>query len=671
MDEYLKPGHVDPQPQSDPYLTPSREKTELQQFGENHPFLSSIPATVATGVTDFRNSLSPFIPGMEQDTRNYYDTFGVKPNLLTEIGASSIGALPYMVAPEAAIGRLGMAGSSTLSALGRLATRAGVGVAENELMERGKGNQPNWQQDAMNGALFSGTGAVGDVMPLLGAKLVDRMQGTRLADEIINDGNRAAYYPDVGNIVGSPAGTEKWNSATKGWLSPAKEIQETHDVKFPNQQYSQIKNADSQAMDLYSQLKGKNPFHEDIATGLKDTHKELKKASSENYDALQPELEKLKIEEHPNVQEAANQILAEHKNNNLSGVIDDDLKNKIVTRARNAIESTSPKEEKTVSSILGSNGRPLVEETKTIKPVKNVNDSITEERNIRAEASDLRSKGDLSAARYYDKLADAHEKDINSVLEYQAPETFEKLMKAREFHRENVIPFNESPLLRKILQKGKTPLTIADTLTKGMNEKLLSALPGDVKNKILGDLIYKKYLNGVGQVNANPSLAVAKRIETLPPEKIEKLFTDQNHKAALKSISNSVRGNKEVIGELSNPAKTVDGHSPGVGAVLSSSGEPHGLAHVGSGLTNYPTAPFWTRLLSTKKNPKLLEQLIDGKKVDLNDIRDMVSSSRKFGKAQETISPDPRQWLINVLSKPNYTRLPLEAITQSQDKRKK
>lgn len=149
-------------------------------------------AAIASGAQDFSNSL---LPQSLQDPTDYYKTLGANRNLATDIGQGLTSAIPLMAGGEAIIPRIGLAGVGALSALGRAAVRAATGVAQNELQGRAQVDSPSGGSDAAMAGIYGLTGALGDTLPLGAAKLIDKMYGSKLADQIIQEGNRANLFP--------------------------------------------------------------------------------------------------------------------------------------------------------------------------------------------------------------------------------------------------------------------------------------------------------------------------------------------------------------------------------------------------------------------------------------------------------------------------------------------
>lgn len=693
-------------------IQPAQEPSFLQNLGQYASSLGSnaagfgkgAAAAIASGAQDFANGIGnslSFAPltdksltnglspqaqariasliqthGTPQDNTDYFKMLGANRNAATDIGQGVVRSLPYMVAPEAAIPELGLAGGGIASLLGRAGIRGASGVAQQE------NQNPNatMGNDATNAAIYALTGGVSDILPLKAAQLVDKMYGTKLSDQMIQEGNRANLFPDVGNIVGSPKGMEKWNDTVAAYGSPARDIQERSLVETPNNQYSAIQDADKKTNELYDKLTGGQEIHPAVSQDIQSTYKALKKQAGVLYDALDPEISKEVIAEHPNSTKAAQSILDEEKENDLSGVIDPNIKSNLVLRAQNALKMAEGKsaapETKGVKSLLESK-TPAdgANEPVSNEPVS-LNSKIKEERALSKLAADFRGRKDESTAKYYSDLADAHAADIDAHLKLNNPELLSGIQDARDFYKNNIIPYRQSPVISKVINNNfdeeVSPLTITNRLTDGTHDQLLSTLPQGTKNKLVADMLFNKTQNALGQVE-HPSVDLASSIDSVKPSRLNKILPkDDPTREALSDIYSAAKANKGALNDVSRSTKTLS--SAGGPDAVDVAHAAHNTANIGAFLgkvIDASTAPYWTKFLSNEENPALLDKIRDGQKVNTANVRQMTQPDTAGASIREILSLDPRTAITNILSRPNYLRTPIVGIKQGIEENKR
>jgi hypothetical protein len=388
-------------------------------------------------------------------------------------------------------------------------------------------------------------------------------------------------------------------------------------------------------------------LHEAIANDVKAAHEANSKQGKKYFEEINPELEKIHLKEFPAIREKADAVLDKAKNSSDFGVTDPNISNDIIKRAQKAAQIHENYGAPTEGEkIYGKGKQPFP-----------VNAAIEEERALSSTASDLRRRGDNAAARHYDDLAHGYKADIENTVKAHDVNTYDKLMKARDYWKNNVIPFrNGAPnkIINNNFDEEFTPHNISNTLTNGTNNQILSALPEAAKNRIAADMLFKKAYNGVGETS-HPAIDLASTLNSLHPGRLEPLL-GQNLKSQLSEILNSVEKNKKVLSDIRAKTKTVSGS--GVGDV-----EPtkEGVLGLVKNSMNTPTAPYWSRFLSAKENPETLGAVMEGTPMDLNDIR----------RVQEGLHSPLRGQASDILSKPNKTRIPTATLLQAIQGRKK
>jgi hypothetical protein len=688
-------------------IQPIQEPSFLQNLGQYASSLGSnaagfgksAAAAIASGAQDFANGIGnslSFAPltdsritqglspqaqakiasliqahGTPQDNTDYFKMLGANRNAATDIGQGLVGSLPYMVAPEAAIPELGLAGRGIASLLGRAGIRGASGVAQQE------NQNPNASagDDATNAAIYALTGGLSDILPLKAAQLVDMMHGTKLADQMIQEGNRANLFPDVGNIVGSPKGMEKWNNTVAAYGSPARDIQERSLVETPNNQYSAIQDADKKTNELYDKLTGGQEIHPAVSQDIQKNYAALKKQGDDMYKEINPTIKEEKISEHPNATVAAQDILNEQKENQLAGVIDPNVKSNIVLRAQNALKMAEGK-----SAAPEAEGVASLLESKT--PADGANEPVSldskikEERALSGMAADLRGRGDNSTARYYSNLSNAHAADIDAHLQANNPELLGKIQDARDFYKNNVIPYNESSVIRKVLNNNfdeeVSPLTLTNRLTDGTHDQLLSTLPQGTKNKLVADMLFNKTQNALGQVE-HPSIDLASSIESVKPSRLNKILPkDDPTREALSDIYSAAKANKGALNDVSRSTQTLSSAGgPNAVDVAHAVHNPASIGAILGKIADAPTAPYWTKFLSNEENPTLLDKIRDSQKVNTANVRQMTQPDTAGASIRDILSLDPRTVITNILSRPNYLRAPIVGTKQGIEENKR
>lgn len=655
-------------------------KNGLQEWGNRNPNLARIPATVAQGATDFVNSLRSYFPGapdikdgkiipfsdQEYDRTNYFDEYGTTPNLLTNGATGIIAETPYAFVPGGIAERLGLMGTGSAEWLARRGIDAAIGMGASDALSKGKGIESSTPTNILNGLIYGGGGALGEYLPRGAAKIVETMQKNKLPTEAIVEGNRAAEFPDIGNIVGNPKATAKWDSLKNSWFSPAKKTQEAFIPEVQGVKYANLQNADEQAMQLYKELAGKpriragetppNTLQEAISNDLTRTYKTNSKTGGALFKEIEPDLQKAFINDFSNTETAAKAILNEAKTNSSLGVTDEALRKDIINRAENAAEFTKK------SPLANSKIVTLTDKEKGRYPLNSI---IKEERNLSDIAADLKASGNNAAARYYENLAKSYQGDINAVLQGSYPDVFEKLSVARDYWKNNVVPFRESSTVRSLLNntfdQSEAALNLSNTLTNGKHSQLLNILPADIKNRIAADLLYKHGFNAIGDT-AHLATDLSKAVNNIEPARLSDIL-GADTKSTLKNISKSVEQNATVLNDLNKSTKTVGSEGPNAVADISTHGVPGLFARIGNSALNSTTAPFWSRFLNAEQSPEIFARAVNNTPTTLADIR-AIEAARPV-----TFSP-ARGAIANILSKPNITRIPVAGAVEGAKERK-
>lgn len=126
------------------------------------------------------------------------------------------------------------------------------------------------------------------------------------------------------------------------------------------------------------------------------------------------------------------------------------------------------------------------------------------------------------------------------------PNLFEKYSQARNFHRENIVPFENTNAMYKLMRANEAPTNIHSVLLNPSNSKVLNMLPEKTKNLIF----YKSLARAIEEIPAGGELT--------SPETLWTAYTKIDPSIRDRLVTDELKKKMESIGSLSAPSRAID-----------------------------------------------------------------------------------------------------------------
>lgn len=419
--------------------------------------------------------------------------------------------------PLPGVGTLGKlsAGAGAFTKLGaRAADAAATGAYMNPLYAAADPNA-NLGKNALTGALLGGTlgGALGLPAALIEHKVNRLAEGAYKGGALTPQQAGEAYQSikpiigaskiDLGSLINDPALSKKYHQDLKGTLGAGGQVE--------NVQRDLIGKANQEAYDIIERLRGKhlpNNIPDELVNKVSSIKRDYSKKAGDMFKGLMKDAQEagIQLNNFPSAEKYARQVLKEEKNVLASGV-----KGEI----RKVLDKL----------VIDKNTPNPIQNKSTLNEKRNFKSAHFSHSNLGKLGDELAAKQEYRAASIANELQAKIRNDIeNAIKNSKNKDLYKKWSDAREFFKENVVPFREKSIT-KILEGQSEPRKLAKELLLNKNKSIIPKLDQDTKNLVNYEQ-FSDLLKGIG--SGNKDIAVhdlLRRYNSLENKNATKLLT--------------------------------------------------------------------------------------------------------------------------------------------------